>query len=343
MNNDLIKVSLICLVLLAAAGCNMPSPTGVSQAINVTQAYQTVEARLTEAVGLPIGVVTETLATPLPVTDIKEPTPTASATASRLTPSPICDQAAAAYPNIDITIGDNTEMMPGQTFTKVWRVVNVGTCTWTTEYAVVLFSGDQLGATESIAFTQIISPNQSVDISVDMVAPSESGSYQGNWKLRNSFGEYFGIGPNGGSPFWVRIDVIQVVTTTPIITPTAPPTPLVQVSGHPILTNDQVIDLDSLQIDSVEGDLLYHYDSPTEHQLIPQGSAGFGIFGADQPSLDNCQAVDLESSELSIEDIIAGTHLCYRTDLGLYGWLRFDNLSIDDDSLSLEILTWQTP
>jgi hypothetical protein len=343
MINVHFKKTLIMLGLLAATGCNMPSSKGVPSAINVTQAYQTVAVHLTAAVGLPSDVVTETLVAPPPLPDGGESTPMATATTTRSTPSPICDQAAAAYPKIDITINDNTEMVPGQTFTKIWRVVNVGTCPWTTAYAVVLFSGDRLGASENIAFTQSIVPNQTVDISVDMVAPTDPGAYQGNWKLRNASGGYFGIGPSGSSPFWVRIDVIQVLTSTPTATPTITPTPIIQVSGNPTLAIDQYIDLDYMGIDSAAGDLLYQYDAPTEHQLIPQGSAVLGIFGSVQPGLADCQAIALGNSVLRMEDIEIGTYICYRTDLGLYGWLRFDNLSIDDDSLRLEILTWQTP
>ncbi len=343
MINGHFRKSLIMLGLLAAAGCNMPSSEVATQGMNVTQAYQTVEAHLTAAVGLPSIVVTETLVAPPPLTDGNVSTPMPTATTSRITPSPICDQAAAAYPKIDITIDDNTEMVPGQTFTKTWRVVNVGTCPWTTEYAVVLFSGDRMGASDSIAFTENIAPNQTVDISVDMVAPTDPGAYQGNWKLRNAAGQYFGIGPSGSSPFWVRIEVIQVLTSTPTTTPTVTPTPVIQVSGHLTLAVDQYIDLDYMQIDSALGDLLYQYNAPSEHQLIPQESAVLGIFGGVQPGLADCQAISLGNSTLNIEDIDIGTYICYRTDLGLYGWLRFDNLSVDDHSLMIEILTWQTP
>ncbi len=342
INRFLIRPYML-LFLLVVTGCNMPAPQDVSQGINITQAYQTVEAHLTEAGAQSPGAAVESPTAPPPLSDGEESTPLATAITPPSTPSPVCDQAAAAYPKIDITIDDNTEMLPDETFTKVWRVVNVGSCSWTTAYAVILFSGDGLGALESIAFTQYIAPGQTVDISVDMIAPNAPGSYQGNWKLRNAAGQYFGIGPNGSSPFWVRIDVIQVVTITPTATPTATQTPVVQASGQLILVNDEYIDLDYMQIDSAAGDLLYHYDTPTEHHLIPQGSVALGIFGSIPPSLSDCQAVILESSNLRMEDVEIGTYICYRTDLGLYGWVRFDNLSIDDDSLSLEMLTWQTP
>jgi len=341
--NHLIR-NWILLSLIAAAGCNMPAPENVSQQINITQAYQTVEAHLTEAAAQPPITDTETPVVPPTQTEGEGSTPIATATMQPSTPLPAaCDQAAAAYPKIDITINDNTEMTPGQTFTKVWRVVNVGDCPWTPAYAVVLFSGDRMGAPESIALTQNIAPNQPVDISVDMIAPNEPGVYQGNWKLRNASGQHFGIGPNGSSPFWVRIEVIQDVTSTPEATLTATPTPIVQVSGPLTLVNDDYVDLDYMQIDSVAGDLGYHFDTPSEHQLIPQGSVVLGVFGIEQPNLGDCQTASLESSVLVLEDIVIGTYICYRTDLSLLGWMRYDQLSPDDDTLSIEMLTWQTP
>jgi hypothetical protein len=42
-------------------------------------------------------------------------------------------------------------------------------------------------------------PGQTVEITVDMVAPLKPGTYQGNWKLRNASNVLFGIGPNGSA------------------------------------------------------------------------------------------------------------------------------------------------
>jgi hypothetical protein len=43
---------------------------------------------------------------------------------------------------------------------------------------------------------------------VDLVAPLETGSYQGNWKLRNVKGDGFGVG-EFSKPFWVQINVVE--------------------------------------------------------------------------------------------------------------------------------------
>jgi hypothetical protein len=49
---------------------------------------------------------------------------------------------------------------------------NAGTCTWTKSYTISLFSGDGMGAAASTTLPADVSPGQSVDISVDMIAPA---------------------------------------------------------------------------------------------------------------------------------------------------------------------------
>jgi hypothetical protein len=47
-----------------------------------------------------------------------------------------------------------------------------------------------------------------VDVSVDLVAPEETGTYQGFWKLRNVKGDGFGVG-EFNKAFWVQINVVE--------------------------------------------------------------------------------------------------------------------------------------
>jgi hypothetical protein len=70
-----------------------------------------------------------------------------------------------------------------------------------------------MNASEVVYLGREIRPGEQVDIAVDMRAPDESGSYQGNWKLLNPFGQLFGIGPKGDAPFWVRISVIYLLNS----------------------------------------------------------------------------------------------------------------------------------
>jgi hypothetical protein len=111
-------------------------------------------------------------------------------------------------------------MMPGDHFVKTWRLVNAGSCTWTPDYALVWFSGDDLSSLHEAKLGQSVSPGQSVDLSVEMVAPNEARTYRSYWKLRNATGKLFGLGPNGDGPFWVEIAVVS--PTSPAASPASP-------------------------------------------------------------------------------------------------------------------------
>ena len=47
----------------------------------------------------------------------------------------------------DLSIPDDTVLATNASFTKMWRIRNDGTCTWTTAYSVYFDSGAQMGAT----------------------------------------------------------------------------------------------------------------------------------------------------------------------------------------------------
>jgi len=346
-----INICVSLLVLIVLAGCNMPK-NEPPQNINITQAYQTVNARLTQGLAQQSTPTQESTLNPTKPTD-SSTTVVQETKESNTTPSPsftstpktVCDQAAAAYPKIDITINDDTEMTPGQKFTKIWRIVNVGTCTWTHEYQVVFFSGEQMGTSVNVYLKESVAPNQSIDISVDMIAPQEPGSYQSNWKLKNTKGNLFGIGPHGESPFWVRIKVIEISTPTPTMTPTLTPTPEVLVSGSQTMTVGNGIDLDTNIIDSGDLDLAYQTteDEPPVHQLVPLGNASISIFGSDQPTLPSCQNTTTSGTPLDIAQIPIGTYLCCQTSLSLPGWIRIDSFNPDNSTIKLQILTWVIP
>jgi hypothetical protein len=338
------------------AGCNLPSNTSQTPTLNVTQAYQTVEARLTQAIALtPATSVSPsatqgqmTTQTPPPPTAQPSPTPTQPGATSTTSTTP-CDQAAPGIP-IDVTIPDGTEMQPGQAFTKIWRLQNVGTCTWTKDYALVWFSGDKMGAPSSVPLNGNISPGQTVDLSVDMVAPEKPGTYRGNWKLRNDSGVLFGIGPSGGSAFWVEIEVLNLptstTTTTPpsTATPTVTPTVGVQVSGSATLVSGDRLDLDTNQINPGSGEDLAFEASDGNLALVPLGSAALAVFGSAQPTLNDCQTATLSSDPLAVEgNLSTGIYLCYRTNMALPGWGLVTGIDPDSATLNLDIFTWSIP
>jgi photosystem II stability/assembly factor-like uncharacterized protein len=107
----------------------------------------------------------------------------------------------------DITVPDGTFFSPGAAFTKTWRLKNTGSCGWTNSYKFIFYSGEQMSAPTSINLPRNIAPGESVDLTVNMVAPASAGKYRGHWILSNASGALFGIGTNASMPIWVEINV----------------------------------------------------------------------------------------------------------------------------------------
>jgi len=186
---------MIALLVVSMLACNIsvnsPAPTQDSN-LAYTAAAQTVSAQLTNAaLSQPAPLSSPTLAPSVePSSTLPAPTiaPATVATLPSLTPVSACDRAEFV---IDVTVADNTTMTPDQDFTKTWRLRNTGTCSWTPSYSVVYSSGAQMSGPSVQALTGNVNPGQTVDISVDMTAPTAPGAYRGDWKLRNASGVTF--------------------------------------------------------------------------------------------------------------------------------------------------------
>ena len=109
----------------------------------------------------------------------------------------------------DVTIPDETVIAAGKPFTKTWKLQNVGTCVWTDEYSFDFVDGDLMGANAHIKFPKdsMVLPNGTIEISVYMTGPEESGRYQGNWKIQTPWNTLFGTGEKGEDSVWVKIIV----------------------------------------------------------------------------------------------------------------------------------------
>lgn len=157
------------------------------------------------------------------------PTATPSKTPGPITvtvPPSACDKVKFVK---DETIPDGTVVQPGATFIKTWSLKNVGSCPWTTSYQMVFFSGEQMGAPASSAFSQNVAVGDTFKFSLTMTAPSVAGAYRGYWMFKNANGALFGFGPQGNQAWWVLIKVAG-----PTVTPGGPtktPTPTVTPGG----------------------------------------------------------------------------------------------------------------
>ena len=122
----------------------------------------------------------------------------------------------------DESIPDGSVIKPGESFKKVWKVENNGTCNWVFLYRLVFIGGDRMGG-EPSGLGKIIVPNKWTDLSITFTAPNKAGKYTGTWRM----------GTQSGTPFGSTLTVSIVVgspTDTPQPTstlepPTSTPTP----------------------------------------------------------------------------------------------------------------------
>jgi hypothetical protein len=115
-----------------------------------------------------------------------------------------CDRATFIT---DVNVPDGTSFAPGAAFSKTWRIKNSGSCTWTRDYKLMYYSGEQMSAPTSINMPLNVFPGETVDLTINMVAPNSPGQYRGFWIFANANGTLFGIGSNASNPFWVEINV----------------------------------------------------------------------------------------------------------------------------------------
>lgn len=179
--------------------------------------------------------------------------PTATLIPSNPTPVPATQPPAggcidrAAFVQ-DVSVPDGTVVRPNQGFTKTWRLRNDGTCTWTTAYAVVFSSGNAMGGPAAQALPAAVAPGSTVDISLNLTAPSTTGTHRGEWLLRNASGTVFGLGESRSRPFWLEVSVQPAPTSTPDVTITDWRGEYFRsrnLSGAPALVrNDRQIDFD---------------------------------------------------------------------------------------------------
>jgi len=194
------SIALAAIVIIAAMlACNLPSTSSAQQNPDavLTAAALTVQAQLS-AINTPtLSPANTAITTPPTNTPSPTPAPATSTSAPAATATSNCDSALFVT---DVTYPDNTVVSAGSTFTKTWRMQNTGSCSWTPSYAVVFSSGDAMNGPTAQALSGNVNPGQTVDISVNLQAPSSNGTYTGHWGLRNASGVIF-------THFYVQIKV----------------------------------------------------------------------------------------------------------------------------------------
>lgn len=216
--NVLAGIAALILVTLVLAACSAPetpaAPTADANAV-YTQAAGTVAAGLTQtaeknptATPLPptnTPTMIASSATPTqngaaaasPTTDAAQPTATLAAAAS--TPVPTATKAAGApapaAPDkaewVSQSPADNTNVPKNATFTMTFVLKNTGTTTWTKNYMFRYYAGDRMDSPKDLNLTQEVKPNDSIEITFTLIAPSEKKTTNSVWVLSNADGQNF--------------------------------------------------------------------------------------------------------------------------------------------------------
>lgn len=217
-------VFLIILVVLSS--CNLPKQppdlikvsTDAALTIDAESSKTSTLELSTPESGQEVNINTPTVSGGIDST----PTPTATHT---LTPTstPVTPTATAECSDrakfVSETIPDGTKFSPGEKFQKIWRLQNIGTCTWTKEYTLVFIDGNEMGEPGPVPLINDVQPNSTGEFSITFTAPENSGDYKGNWKIQNQRTEVFGLGENGAKPFWVNIEVVETGADLDLGTP----------------------------------------------------------------------------------------------------------------------------
>lgn len=206
----LICLFLLLFLLVACKPTPTPAPTDILEPIR-TAAAQTVDAMTTSIVATSLALPAIPSSTPLAPTIPAEQTPALPATLPPLVtpvstaanPQSNCDLADF----VDETIPDGSVYAPGAKFTKTWTLLNVGTCTWTDQYALVFMAGNAMGASAAQPFiANPVRPGEKVTISVQLTAPQVAGTHRADFKLRNAGGAIFAF-KDPQKYFWAEIKV----------------------------------------------------------------------------------------------------------------------------------------
>lgn len=227
-----IIVLTLSLILAACVIRNTPEPAGdpVEQAMQTLQAqatqeyYQTAVAQMTEtapaATAEPTVNPTNINQPPTETTQPQQNTqvPTVGVTQVAATATPVVLTATPAPPTPtpipcyqvkfveDLNIPDGTKIVAGTTFTKSWRIRNSGSCTWDNRFDIAFVDGTQMTSGTIWDLKKEVKPGETLDISIEMTAPSSVGTYQAKFQMVNPNGVRFGTGPDSKGSFWVKIE-----------------------------------------------------------------------------------------------------------------------------------------
>jgi hypothetical protein len=213
----IIYLAGLCLIfILTGAACSGPtaqsnSNNALSEPTQVVVRILNLDLALT---AFPTQTLVPPLATQVPmILPSATPLPAVISQNATLAPTPSCINRAEFVKHL--TINDNTALEAGQSFMKAWRIKNAGTCIWTTDYVLIFYSGDEMGAPHSLSLFRPVQPGETIDLQIPMTAPLNGATVTGNWVMQDASGNIFGFGETADRPIEVTIYVRPTPRPTP--------------------------------------------------------------------------------------------------------------------------------
>jgi hypothetical protein len=247
-------------------------------------------------------------------------------------------------------IAPGEEFDAGDVFQVDWPIKNTGTCTWTTDYALAFFSGDQLGAPVSIALSTSIDPGDSIVLSVEMTAPSQPDEYISFWKLQDGDGQLFGMETPSNAGLRVKIEVVQsagnpsnsMALAVPEIALGNLPN-ILSVGIDETMLEGQCFDLvegEEVSCNDPAADIRYTYSVILGGYLHATNGTLFSDLYESAPGESTCEAEAYSGTPIHLTSL--GNYACLQTEYDgdtVYGWIK--PTSNNSGGLTFSYLLWE--
>ena len=221
---------ILCSLALLMSACKPGDNTPVLTEEDLqAQVLATTSARATqfavETMAAQLTALSMPTNTPVPTeVPTQAPPPTEAAPTAVVNPDPAATATSAPQPTTppvepgkqclqmdfiaDVTIPTGTVVKPGEKFDKTWTIKNTGTCTWTTDFDLLLIGGEAFGSNKFGDVKTETPPGDILHITLyNLVAPQTEGTYYSYWMMSHPDGSRFGYGPNREWSLGITIEV----------------------------------------------------------------------------------------------------------------------------------------
>jgi len=172
-HNHFFVWTVVCLMALSA--CSSQNLAGEGSSTNTSIRSEPTQA-VVKMISPPATLAVPATETPEPPADTPTPwivtatsAPVVAVQATIAQPTPACTNKAELAQ--DLNLFGTVVLDAGQKFAKVWQIMNVGTCTWTTDYTLAFYSGEPMGSQASMPLLAVVKPGETIDLRLGLVAP----------------------------------------------------------------------------------------------------------------------------------------------------------------------------